>query len=138
MLFVGERVDDAQTRSGGGEGFEPRLGIGADHGAMHPALEIARHVLDRLAPAERHVLRRLDHVAAELADRNLERRSGAQRRLLEQQRDVPAFERTDVRHARGPRALQLRRQLEARFELRRVKSPIDRNRVGVGARSTFR
>ena len=85
---------------------------------MHPAFEIPRHVIDRLAPAERHVLRRLDHVAAKLTDRNLERGSGSQRWLLEQQRDVTALERTDVRHARGPGALQLQRQLEARFELR--------------------
>ena len=96
VFFVGERVDDPQPRRGGGERFEARLRVGADHRAVHPALEVARHVLDRLAAAERDVLGRLDDVAAELADRDLERRAGPERRLLEQQRDVPALERPDV------------------------------------------
>ena len=88
---------------------------------MHPALEIAGDVIDRLAAAERDILRRLDDVAAELADGDLEGRAGAQRRLLEQQRDVLAFEGTDVAHAGRARVLQLGGQPETGLELRRVE-----------------
>ena len=121
MLFVGQRVDDAQPRRGVGEGFDARLRVGAHHGAVHPALEVAGDVLDRFAAAERDVLRRLDHVAAELAHGNLEGRAGAERRLLEEQRDVLAFERADVPDAGGARVLQLGGQPETGLELRRVE-----------------
>ena len=95
--------------------LEPLLREGADDDAEDPALEVARDVLDRLAPAERDVRRRLDHVAAELADRDRERRARAQRRLVEEQRDVPAGERR-ARAARPAcaRRLQRRRQIAGR------------------------
>ena len=137
MLFVGQRVDDAQPRRRVGEGFEPCLREGADHGAVHPALEVAGDVVDRLAAAERDVLRRLDDVAAELADGDLEGRAGAQRRLLEQQRDVLAFERTDVAHA-APRARAFNSAASSRqaSSCDASKSRIERKRVGV-AKSTL-
>ena len=112
MLLVGERVHDAEARRGGRELLQPGLGVGADDRDGDPALEIAGHVRDRLAAAERHVGRRLDDVAAELAHRNLKRGSGPQRRLLEEQRDVAALERPLVLHARGARRLQPRREVE--------------------------
>ena len=97
MLLVGERVDDPEARGGDGERLEARLGVGADDGAVDPAFQIPRDVGDRLARAEGFLARWLDHVAAELADRDLEGRTRPQRRLLEQQRDVLAFERLLVR-----------------------------------------
>ena len=139
MLFVGERVDDPQPRRGGGECLEPRLRVGADHRAVHPALEVARDVLDGLAPAERDVLRRLDHVAAELADRDLERRAGP----------AATASRTAARcaglRAAGRAARPAARALFISDASCRqasscdgVKSAIERNRVGVGTRSTLR
>ena len=62
----------------------------ADDDGVDPALEVARDVGDRLAPSERGVGLQRHDVAAELADGDLERRARAQRRLLEQHRDVAA------------------------------------------------
>ncbi len=121
MLFVGERVDDAQPRRGVGEGLEPGLRECADHCGGDPALEVARHVVDRFPSAKRDVFGRLDGVAAELADGNLERGSRPQRRLLEEQRDVQAFERLFVRAVRGARRLELGRARKARRQLRRTE-----------------
>ena len=58
----------------------------------------------RLARAERHVGRDQHRRAAELADRHLERHARAQRRLVEEQRDVPAGQRRERLTARPPRA----------------------------------
>ncbi len=55
MLLVGERVDDVQARRRGGELAQPRLRERAHDRAAHPALEVARDVVDRLAAAERDV-----------------------------------------------------------------------------------
>ena len=49
MLFVGERVDDVQARRRAGEPHELRLLERADDDGRHPALEVVRHVFDRLA-----------------------------------------------------------------------------------------
>ncbi len=131
MLFVGQRVDDAQPRRGVGESLETRLRERADDRSGDPALEVAGDVGDGLAAAERNVFRRLDRVAAELADRNLERRARAQRRLLEEQRNVQALERLFVAPVRGARRLELGRSREARRSSAPGRSPvIDRNRVG--------
>ena len=78
MLLVGERVDDVHARRGLRESSQTRLGERAHDRAVEPALEIARDVLDRFAAAERDVGRRLDHLAAQFADRDRERRSRAQ------------------------------------------------------------
>ena len=53
MLFVGQRVDDVQPRRRGGELREQLLRERSDDDGVDPALEIARDVGDRLAPAER-------------------------------------------------------------------------------------
>ena len=91
----------------------------ADDDGVDPALEIARDVGDRLAPAERDVRLQRDHVAAELADRDLERRARAQRRLVEQHRDVAAVERVGGRRMPPERAvgLHLRGELQAALEI---------------------
>ena len=68
---------------------------------VDPALEVARDVGDRLASAERDVRLQRDDVAAELAHGDLERRPRAQRRLVEQHRDVAAVERVGRRRLRG-------------------------------------
>ena len=76
MLFVGERVDDAQPRRGVGKGLEPGLRECPNHCGGDPSLEVARHVFDRFPAAKRDIFGRLDGMAAELADGNLERGAG--------------------------------------------------------------
>ena len=114
MLFVAERVDDVQLRRDLGDLVQPLLAERADHHRVDPALEVAGHVVDRLAIGVHHVGRDLDDVAAELADADREGDAGAQRGLLEQQADVPAVQRLRGRrlHALDALALQLRRELE--------------------------
>ena len=120
---------------GGGEALEPLLRERADDDAEDPALEVARDVLDRLAAAERDVGRRLDHVAAELADGDRERRPRAQRRLVEQQRDVPAGQRRRVRPAGVARGLHRRRQRRDRSPARPASG---RERTGTATAATGR
>ena len=60
-----------------------------DHG-VHPAFEVSRDVIQRLAIGVHHVRRDLDDVSAELAHANREGHAGPQRGLLEQQAHVPA------------------------------------------------
>ena len=69
-----------------------------------------------LAAAQRDVLRRLDHVPAELAYGDLERRACTERRLFEEQGDVASFERAIVADARGPRPLQFGGKAQAGLE----------------------
>ena len=123
MLAVGQRVDDVQLRRGRGELLEQPLRERPDDDRVDPALEVARDVGDRLAPSERRVGLQRDDVAAELADGDLEGRPGAQRRLLEQHRDVPAVERVGRRRlaAERPVGLHLRRQIEAALEVGRLE-----------------
>ncbi len=100
---------------------------GADHGARHPAFEVAGDVGDGLARAERAFLRRHDHVAAELVHGDLERRARPQRRLVEQQRDVLAGQRLRRRRAASELALALQPRGElaagARSRRRRSRAP---------------
>ena len=117
MLFIRQCIDDAQAWRRGGEGLETGVGERADHRSIHPAFEVARDVGHRLASAKRDVGGRLDDVAAELPYRDLEGRTGAQRRLLEQQRDVASFERADVTPLGRSSTLHLRGQLQAALEL---------------------
>ena len=86
----------------------------ADHDGVDPALEVAGDVVDRLAIGVHDVGGDLDHVAAELADADGERHARAQRRLLEQQADVPAVERVRRRRAQPERALALQPRSRAR------------------------
>ena len=134
MLLVGQRVDDAEPRRRCGERLQPRLRVGADDGAVDPALEVARDVGDRLALAEHFLARRLDHVAAELAHGDLEGRARAQRRLLEQQREVRPGERLLVRHAGGARRLELAASRRQACSSSCVRSSIERNLVIVAVR----
>ena len=83
MFLVGERVDDVHRGRGFGKPIQPLLRERADDGAVEPALEVARDVLDGFPPAERDVGRRFDHFAAQFPDGDRERRARAQRRLLE-------------------------------------------------------
>ena len=105
MLLVGERIDDVQVRRRVGEALKPGLREGPDDGAVHPALEIAGDIFDGLAAAERDIGRQLDDFAAELAHGDDERRSRAERRLLEEQRDVTVGGQGAI-HAFAVRALQ--------------------------------
>jgi hypothetical protein len=96
VVPVGERVDH-RYRRGRGERRQPLVGEGPDHDRVHVPRQHPRRVLDRLAPAEVRGLRVDDHrVPAELGDADLERDPGAQRRLLEDDRDRPAPQRLAV------------------------------------------
>src|SRR5262249_61703095 len=117
MPIIGERVADVKVRSRGSDPLEPRLCVGAYDGGMHPALEIPGDVADRLTAAERDVLRRLDHVAAELANRDLKRRTCSERRFLEEQGDVSALERPLVSSADAARLLEAHRLFQTGAEL---------------------
>jgi hypothetical protein len=97
MLFVGERVDDVQPRRRRREFLEDVLGKGPDDHAVHPALEVARHVGDRLALAEPCLgVVEEHHVAAHAQDADLEGHARAQRRLLKDQRQKLAAQRAGV------------------------------------------
>ena len=76
----------------------------------------------------------VDHVPAELANRDLERRARAQRRLLEQHRDVAAAERVGRRRLapERPVGLQLRGEIEAALEVGRIEVE-DRQEILAGA-----
>ena len=91
MLLVGQRVD---RRAAAARRRRTPASMSCENVRMttrvDPALEVARDVGDRLALPERDVGLQRDEMAAELADRDLERRARPQRRLLEQHRDVAA------------------------------------------------
>ena len=86
----------------------------ADDDGVDPAFEVAGDVVDGLAIGVHDVGRNLDHVAAELANADGEGDARAQRRLLEQQADVPAVERVRRRRAQPERALALQARSPAR------------------------
>ncbi len=119
MLLIGERVDDMQPLRGGGELLKDALRERADDDGVDPALEIARDVADRLAPAERDVRLERDEMAAELTNGDLEGRPRAQRRLVEQHADVAAVQHVRRRRAASEQAvgLHLRRDLQAALEI---------------------
>ena len=96
MLEVGERVDDRHARVGGhlGDGV---VRVGAQHDDVDPALDIARHVGDGLALAERRVgLVDKDRVAAHGVDAGLEAQARAQAGLLEHQDHLLGVERVAI------------------------------------------
>ena len=72
MLVIAQRVDDVQFRSRCRKFLEQPLGKRADDDRVHPAVDVARDICHRLAPAERGVRVKRDHVAAELVHGNLE------------------------------------------------------------------
>ena len=111
---VAERLQEARSLLP--PGLEPGLSERPHDGGVDPSLEITRDVCDGLASAEGRVLRRFDHVAAELAHGDLERRSRAKRRLLEQQRDVLSSQRLLVRPTGGARQFQVGRERQARAQ----------------------
>ena len=86
MLLVGERVDRRAAAAAAANSCSSVLREGPDDHGVDPAFEVARDVGDRLAAAERDVGLQRDDMPAELADRDLERRPRAQRRLVEQHR----------------------------------------------------
>ena len=107
VLLVGERVDHVQPRRRRRELHQPVLRKRPDHHARHPAFEVAGDVGNRLAFTHGDVLRRRDHVAAQLAHGNLEGAARPQRRLLEQQRHVLPGQRRRPVAAHAARALLL-------------------------------
>ena len=108
-LVERQELARSDARRGARERFDLVLGKGADDEGMHPALEIARDVFDRLARPGGKLGRHVERLAAKLADRDLEGRSRAQRRLLEQEADMPACQR---RRRRRPEP-----QASRRFDL---------------------
>jgi hypothetical protein len=78
MLFVGQGVDHVHLQRRPRDGLDLLLREGSNHQRMHPALEIARDVLHRFACSAGEFGRNVERTGAELADRDLERRSRAQ------------------------------------------------------------
>ena len=71
---------------------------------VHPAFEVAGHVVQRLAVGVHHVGGDVHDVAAQLAHANREGDPGPQRRLLEQQRRHAGRQASSMRWARLLRA----------------------------------
>jgi hypothetical protein len=74
---------------------------------VHPAVEVAGDVLERLTDADRPIDE--ERAAAQLLDSQLERQPGAQRGLFEQQGDGLAVERAGII---ARRALDLGSEIE--------------------------
>ena len=106
MLLIGQRVDDVQLRRRFRELLQGLLRIGPDHDAVHPAFEIPGDVFHRFASAQGDVRLKRHDVAAELTHGDFKRGSCPKRRLLEQQRDVPAVDRVGGRRLPAERALR--------------------------------
>src|SRR5206468_10654018 len=81
--------------------------------------EISRDVGNRLALAERHVRLQRHDLTAQLANGDLEGRSGAQRWFVEQQPDVPALQRISQGGMTDERSIpfQLRGEPDAALEI---------------------
>ena len=62
--------------------------------AIHPAVEVARDILERLADADRPIDE--ERIAAQLLDRQLERQPRAQRGFFKQQGDGLPIERAGI------------------------------------------
>ena len=91
MLLVAQRVDDVQSRAAAASVLALSCAYVRITSAAHPAFEVARDVLRAARARRRRIPGQVQRVAAELADRDLERRPRAQRGLLEEQRDVRAL-----------------------------------------------
>jgi hypothetical protein len=92
------------------------VGERPDDDTLDPALEVLGDILDGFAAAEDHVGRRFNHVAAQFMYRYDERDSRAERRFLEQQRNVLALERPASASARGTLFLHRCRKVEQLLE----------------------
>ena len=93
MLEVAQAVDDGDGGVRGHLGHRAVL-EGAEHDAVHPALEVARDVGQALAGAQpRARLVDEERAAAELLDPHFEGHPRAQRGLFENQRQVLARQR---------------------------------------------
>ena len=119
VFFVGQCVHDVQAACRRRKFAEQTLRERPDDDRVDPPLEISRHVGNRLALTERHVGLQRDHLAAELADSDLECRSRAQRRLLEQQCHMTAVQGRGRRRvtAKPPVLLQLRGKAQTSLEV---------------------
>ena len=102
-LHIGQRLAGVEQIAQGvdhrhGRPFgQPIDGLLPEHpgdDAVHPAVQVARHVLQRLAHADRRLEKQ--RIAAQLFDGQLERQPRAQRGLLKQQRDGLARQRLRI------------------------------------------
>ena len=123
MFLVAERVDDAQHRCRRGERGQLVVRVGPDDERLDPALEIPRHVLQRLAAAIGKLRRDVERIPAQLAHRNLEGRARPQRRLFEQHPHVGTAER--IRGRRMVRQRTLRLQLHGQVEQPREAAGVE-------------
>ena len=93
VVEVAQGVDNRHRRPLG-QPLDGGLLEDAGDDAVHPAVEVARDILQRLPDADRPVDE--ERVAAQLLDRQLERQPGAQRGFFKQQGDGLAIERVGV------------------------------------------
>ena len=123
MFAVAQRIDHMKLRGRRRKLFEQLLRKRPNDDRVDPPLDIARDVGNRFPFAERGIRLQRYHVAAELVHRNFERRTRAERRLLEQHRHVPAIERVRRRREAAERSVRfhLRREIETAFELDRIE-----------------
>ncbi len=119
MFFVCQRVDDVQVAPGGRKGCNLLLRERANDQCANPSLQIARDVLKGLACTFCERGGEVQRVATELANRDLESRSRAQRGLFEQQGDVQAGEccRRRCLASEPPVGLHLRRDSQQSVEI---------------------
>ena len=101
---------------------------------VNPSLEAARHVLDRLAGAERRFRLEVSHVPPSSVTAISNVTAGPERRLLEEERHVPARERLRRRRLPAERAvgLHLRREVQTPLEIGRLEVQ-DREKVLAGS-----
>jgi hypothetical protein len=123
MLIVGQRIHDVQPRRRGGEFREHTLGERADDHRCHPPLEVSRDVGDGFAAAERGLRIQLEHVPADLADGDGERRMRAQRGFFEEHRHMTPAEYAGGRCVAPERTVGFHPgcELEAAFEVGRLE-----------------
>src|SRR5262249_39460708 len=85
--------------------------------------QVSRNVGDRLPLAERRFRLQRDHRAPKLARCNFKGRARAERRLFEEHRDMPSFERVGGGRTSAERSirLQLRRESQTPIQVRRIE-----------------
>src|SRR4029453_15288998 len=83
MLLIAQGVADGEPWRRAGELQQDGVCEGSNHRARDPALEVSGDVNRGLPRSQRDVGKRRGHVSAELANGDLEGRSGAKRRLVE-------------------------------------------------------
>src|SRR5215471_1745509 len=96
MKFVRERIDH-RNFCGRGHFFQNALLVDARDDPLHPPLQVARHIGDRLAFAEpRLCVVEEHHVAAHALDADLKRHARAQRWFFKNQREEFAAQRLGI------------------------------------------